>query len=699
MPFTRGFKIVIRKSLASQNSNHGAFRVKCLLVDDLEENLVALRALLEDENVELYSVRSGVDALELMLQHNFGLALVDVQMPGMDGFELAELMRGSERTRQTPIIFLTAGAWNRERIFKGYESGAVDFMFKPIEPRILRSKVRVFIELNRQKLQIAKAEERYALSTSAAQIGTWELNIESNELVCSDIKLRLFGLEQKRAPLSRNDIFDRIHPDDRPAFEAELQKTIAFGMPFNHQFRVILPSGHVHWLDTKAKASFDERGKVSSVFGIDMDISTEKMASHTLQRAKEEADAANVLKSEFLANMSHEIRTPMTAILGFSELLLNEKLSEQARLDFAARIHSNGDHLLHLIDDILDLSKFEAGRVPTEKIDFALEEIICDALRSVHPLAARKGLELKFETRGAVPKVINSDPHRLRQIILNLVSNSIKFTTTGFVHVIARHSEGMLAIDVEDTGIGLNAEQSSRLFQAFQQADSSVTRKFGGTGLGLALSKRIAEALGGTLTLSSSIPKKGSVFTVRIKANANASQGLIETTEVFAAAAPSLTQETLSPTANPKIEPVHEKVLDGVSILLVEDSVDSEALMRLYLEAAGATIEAAHNGQEAIDLATASAFNVILMDVQMPGMDGLEATRRLRSQGYSTPIIALTAHALPKEVEKSIAAGCDQHVTKPISRVALIQAIQRALSSIDETVRPSQAGTARTQLH
>ena len=657
-----------------------AYKVKCLLVDDLEENLVALRALLEGENVELFSARSGVDALELMLQHDFGLALVDVQMPSMDGFELAELMRGSERTRSTPIIFLTAGAWNRERIFKGYESGAVDFMFKPIEPRILRSKVRVFVELNRQKMAIAKGEERYALSTSAAQIGTWELNVQSGELVCSDIKLRLFGLEKKRGSISRTDIFDRIHPEDRSAFEASLSSTIDTGVPFSTTFRVILPGGHIHWLDTKAKASFDERGKVVSVFGVDMDVTAQKQASDDLLRAKQEADAANVLKSEFLANMSHEIRTPMTAILGFAELLMSEKLSEQARLDFASRIRSNGDHLLHLIDDILDLSKFEAGRVPTEKIDFAVAETITDALRSVRPLAERKGLELRFETEGQVPKLINSDPHRLRQIVLNLVGNAIKFTQTGYVRIVARYNDSTLTVDVEDTGIGLSAEQSARLFRAFQQADSSVTRKFGGTGLGLALSKRIAEALGGSLSLSGSVPNQGSVFTMRIKAPAQLSAGYLEASEIMSG-------RTTTPAHAVSVPEAPTKVLDGVRILLVEDSVDNEKLMRLYLEAVGAVITSASNGQEAIDKATAGEYEIVLMDVQMPGIDGLEATRRLRASGYSTPVIALTAHALPEEIEKSMAAGCDQHVTKPISRNDLIEAIKAALARADQTIR------------
>ena len=614
------------RTTITTNERIDATRVKCLLVDDLEENLVALRALLESESVELFSAKSGVDALELMLQHDFGLALVDVQMPSMDGFELAELMRGSERTRQTPIIFLTAGAWNRERIFKGYESGAVDFMFKPVEPTILRSKVRVFVELNRQKLRLAEAEERYALSTSAAQVGTWEYIRETEEMVCSDIKLRLFGLESKRAPISLTDILERIHPDDRAEVDTLLKRSIETGSPLQVQFRVILPGGHIHWLDTKAKASLDRRGHVTSVYGVDMDISAQKRASDVLRRAKEEADAANLLKSEFLANMSHEIRTPMTAILGFSELLLSEKLSEQARLDFASRIRSNGDHLLHLIDDILDLSKFEAGQVPTEKIDFSLGEGFAEAIRMVRPLASKKGLDLQVKIAGEIPRVLNSDPHRFRQIILNLLGNAIKFTAKGSITLHARYTDDTLFVDVEDTGIGMSPEQSSRLFNAFQQADSSVTRKFGGTGLGLALSRRIAQALGGSLALTRSAPGAGSVFTLKLSAPINASSGWIK--EIDFGEAPVV---AVSETKNTKA------LLDGIVILLAEDSGDNEKLMRLYLEAAGAQVVSASDGHEAIAAASKDDFDLVLMDVQMPGLDGLEATRRLRAQGLRTP--------------------------------------------------------------
>lgn len=674
----------MKRIIDNRNEAIDAFRVKCLLVDDLQENLTALQALLENEPVELYTAKSGFEALELMLQHEFGLALVDVQMPQMDGFELAELMRGSERTRQTPIIFLTAGAWNRERIFKGYESGAVDFMFKPLEPRILRSKVRVFVELHRQKMRLADAEERYALSTSAAQVGTWEMSISTQEMVCSEIGLRLFGLDPGSSAIKLSDLSSRIHPADRQHFDDKLNLTLTTGAPLDVQFRVVLGGGAVRWIYANGKVS-SLNGKFNRIFGVHTDVTAEKTAADALLREKEEADAANGLKSEFLANMSHEIRTPMTAILGFAELLLNDRLNDNSRRDFVERIRSNGDHLLHLIDDILDLSKFESGQVPTEKIEFAIVDVVNEAIESVRTLSARKGIDVSFEVDGAVPAKIHSDPHRLRQIIYNLVSNAIKFTSSGWVKVTARFlpaaggRTNQLEISVQDTGIGIEAEKAENLFKPFQQADSSVTRKYGGTGLGLALSRKIAEALGGELSLVKSAPGQGSTFAVRITTGETSSEEIASISE-------SLQSTKKESNANEKPAQMPEASISGIEILLVEDSIDNEALMSLYLMNAGAKVDIARNGFEAIEAASKREYDVILMDVQMPGLDGLEATRRLRAQGYKKPIIALTAHALPEEVEKSLKAGCDNHVTKPISRVNLIRAIEWVKNSPAQTV-------------
>ncbi|RYZ65918.1 MAG: hypothetical protein EOP05_19910, partial [Proteobacteria bacterium] len=352
----------------------------------------------------------------------------------------------------------------------------------------------------------------------------------------------------------------------------------------------------VRWLYANGKASTTAQGAITRIFGVHTDVTAEKVAADALLRAKEEADAANGLKSEFLANMSHEIRTPMTAILGFAELLLSDRLPEHSRKDFVERIRSNGDHLLHLIDDILDLSKFESGKVPTESIEFAVEDVVHEAIQSVQMLSARKGIAIDYNCENALPAKITSDPHRFRQIIYNLLSNAIKFTTAGSVKVTARFLPAagargdQMEIAVQDTGIGIEAEKAENLFKPFQQADSSVTRKYGGTGLGLALSRKIAEALGGDLRLVSSTPGEGSTFAVRIStgvpidANAPKSHTANRT-------APSFSD---SPN-DPKTE-VQKDSLNGVEVLLVEDSVDNEALMSLYLLNAGAKIDIARNG-------------------------------------------------------------------------------------------------------
>ena len=648
-------------------------RIKCLLVDDLEENLIAMRALLQHEAVDLHSARSGVDALELMLDHEFALALIDVQMPGMDGFELAELMRGSERTRAIPIIFVTAGASDRERVFKGYEAGAVDFIFKPVEPRILQSKLRVFLELHRQKLKLRETEEQFRSTFESAQVGISHLTLEGRWIRLNHKFCEMLGRSEPE--LVGHHSSGVAHPEDLESETKLIDQLVRGEIPsYSIEKRYLRKDGSVVWGLVTTTLIKHDNGVPGYLVASAQDITELKNTAAELLKAKEEADAANVLKSEFLANMSHEIRTPMTAILGFAELLLGERLAENTRRDFVQRIRSNGDHLLHLIDDILDISKFESGRVPTEIIKFPVVEMVSEALKSLRPITEKKGVQLGLRFETPVPQLIFSDPHRIRQILMNLLGNAIKFTSKGRVEVVVAFNEkpirqeSELVVKVVDTGIGIEPQKVENLFKPFQQADSSVTRKFGGTGLGLALSRRIAEVLGGELKLEATKPGEGSTFAFTVKTGDVAAVPFVSEADIGGETAVVGTKG-----------PAKYVALSGIEILLTEDSPDNEALMRLYLENAGARVTVARNGQEAIEILEERSFDVVLMDVQMPVLDGLEATRRLRAKGYAQPIIALTAHALKEEVEKSIAAGCNQHVTKPVSKWDLIQAIQKAL--------------------
>ena len=395
-----------------------------------------------------------------------------------------------------------------------------------------------------------------------------------------------------------------------------------------------------------------------------------EVAEREIAAAKAKAEQANQAKSAFLANMSHEIRTPMNAILGFGDLLMDDGLTEAERLDYASRIRGNGDQLLQLIDDILDLSKIEAGKVRIEKLRFSIAELVNEVAQQLRPLAERKNLALEVEFRTPVPQVIYSDPVRLKQILTNLIGNAIKFTQAGRIEVRLSFEKRFLAIEVEDTGLGISSASQRELFRPFHQGDGSITRRFGGTGLGLALSRRLAAALEGSLSLARSEPGKGSCFRLNIETG--------DVSGVLFVTSP----KDLSPVRSRpalKVAGARVKKLQGVKLLLAEDSSENETLIRLYLEREGAELTAVRNGQEAVETAASRDFDLVLMDIQMPEMDGLEATRRLRAGGFSKPILALTAHALREEVERSLQAGCDAHLTKPIERSSLVDAIKTRL--------------------
>ncbi len=377
-----------------------------------------------------------------------------------------------------------------------------------------------------------------------------------------------------------------------------------------------------------------------------------------LEEARVAAEAASRAKSNFLANMSHEIRTPMNAILGNSDLINDPSLSADEHAQARSAIRRNGELLLSIINDILDISKIEAGGMTVESRPCAPVQIateVCDALR-VRANAA--GLQLVFATETPTELALLTDPTRLRQILLNLVGNAIKFTPAGSITVhVDSPTPDLLRFAVTDTGIGMDNSQVARLFRPFSQADSSMARRFGGTGLGLAISKQLARLLGGDISVTSE-PGKGSTFALALPARA-------------AAPLPA-------PSSSPP-PPGDAPVITGRRILLAEDGPDNQRLISLYIRKAGAHLTIADNGRIAVEQAHAATqrgepFDLVLMDMQMPEMDGYTATRTLRDSGFATPIIALTAHAMPGDREKCLQAGCDDYHTKPVDRRALIEA-------------------------
>lgn len=392
-----------------------------------------------------------------------------------------------------------------------------------------------------------------------------------------------------------------------------------------------------------------------------------------LTKARQAAEVAARAKSEFLANMSHEIRTPMTAILGYVDLLEDLSLSADERAELMTSIRRNGNHLTEIVDDILDISKIEAGKMLVDTIVFSPESVIDDVVQMMSERARIKGLELHTQFMEPVPVRVQSDPTRFRQILINLVGNAIKFTTAGSVRITVewqspKTERGKLLVHVKDTGVGIPPHRQEEMFAPFVQADTQMTRQYGGTGLGLAISQRLARILGGDLTFTSQ-EGKGSTFTVLIPCPEEAA--INEPAHQNLELAPKKTQP-----ANP---------LADTRILIVDDTADNRKLLSFHVKKAGAVIDLAENGQEALDKITEAKesrpYDIILMDMQMPVLDGYEATKQLRKHGDMTPVIAVTAHAMAGDRDKCLSAGCNDYITKPVAREKLLQMMQQWLQA------------------
>nr|CRH07205.1 Putative signal transduction histidine kinase [Candidatus Magnetococcus massalia] len=543
---------------------------RILLVDDMPANLVALRAILEGIEAEFVDASSGTEALTRSLEQEFAVILLDVQLPEMSGFEVAQFLHSAEQTRHIPIIFITAAYTKHQDTLKGYSVGAIDYILKPLDEDILRSKVNFFLELY---------HKQHALEALTAQLQS------NNEALEREIALRR-------------------------QYEEELTE------------------------------------------------------------ARQAAEVANMAKSEFLAVMSHEIRTPLNAILGMSELLKDTPLSE-TQAWCVKTLNRSGETLLTLINDILDLSKIEAGQLALEQTPFPLHHALEELIELFSFSALDKGIALDLDIHPRVPSGVSGDPTRLRQVLLNLLSNAVKFTERGQIDLTVSIDEGeRITFAVSDTGPGIPEEKCEAIFKPFTQADASTTRKHGGSGLGLTICRRLVELMGGELHVET-ILEEGSTFsfTLPLPAVEHEPWQREKSDHPFA---------DLVPPAND-----HEGVASqrGLTILLADDAEDNRLLIKAYLKREPHELVMVEDGKAALEAFKARSFDLVLMDIQMPVMDGNEATRHIRqweaeTAATPTPIAALTAHAMLEQSVEIKASGCDLHLTKPIRKKQLLQAIQ-----------------------
>ncbi|MEI8372255.1 MAG: MASE3 domain-containing protein [Planctomycetota bacterium] len=557
----------------------------------------------------------------------------------------------------------------RQLIVDGKLVGAVAVLHDITENR------QAIAARKRAEEMVRASEKKYRTYINNSPAGVFVTDLTGHYMEVNASACRLLGYSETE--LTQLGISDIVAPEDVQSAMTAFYELLHTGSAVNAEFCFVRKDGSRFFMSVDAVKVREDR-----VIGFCLDITKRinaerslKQQSESLQQSNQKlkeahnrAEAASRSKSEFLANMSHEIRTPMTAILGFADILLEDLVTDEA-IESAQIIKRNGAHLLNLINDILDLSKIEAGKYTADFQKCSPGNIAAEVISLMKVRSDAKGLMLTFEVRGDIPENITTDPIRLRQSLINLIGNSIKFTEVGSVRVVMRldakpNGESKLAFDVIDTGIGMSEEQMGLLFRPFSQVDGSATRRFGGTGLGLAISKRMAELLGGDISVRSS-PGQGSMFSLSIGIGNMDESAMIQPSKVV--------------TAREPVGNAQQKL--NCRILLAEDGPDNQRLIAFLLRKAGAVVELAENGQIALDLAltaqqVGNPFDVILMDMQMPVMDGYQSTQKLRSAGYKEPIIALTAHAMTEDRQKCIDAGCDDYITKPIDPKKLVGLIE-----------------------
>ena len=677
-----------------------------LIVDDLRENLDHLAMVLSEAGLEILEAESGTRALAIARTMHPDAILIDIVMPGMDGIVLCRSLKAIPELAEIPILMITAVAGEEQQV-EAFSGGAVGVLTRPLLDAVLIANLLSVIKQADDELASPKSESDNGSACLVQSIMSRDVARASRDSPLEDLaktmaerRLSCLLVCHEGRPVgivSERDIVGVLARSS--SGEASISSMTAGDVMSS-------PLVTVKERSTLGMANFkvsqhpirrlpvvDERGQlVGIVTQSDMvhalaheverrrtkvNLEVAKRTAELEARVKS-LETGDKFKTEFLAHMSHEIRTPMTAVIGFAESLADSADADGEVAEAARTILESGRYILELVNEILDLSKIEAGKLELNFRRASPFEIVESVAKLMRDRAREKNLELSVEFEGELPEWFETDAMRLRQILINLTGNAIKFTHRGMIRLGVQYRAGespearpCLEFAILDTGIGISEEQLNKLFKPFTQAEASTAAEFGGTGLGLSISRDLARMLGGDIVVSSEAGT-GTEFTVRIELEAASEASLLSYEQYTANQKSARTGADVDAEAIPHIP---------YKLLLVEDTRTNQIVIERLLRKAGAEVEIATNGQIAVEMAQAALANdepyaVILMDTQMPVMDGREATRLLRSEGYDLPIVALTASAMEKDRRLCLEAGCDDVATKPIIRFELISTIK-----------------------
>jgi PAS domain S-box-containing protein len=643
-----------------------------LIVDDYPANLLALEAILAPLEHEMVRANSGQEALKAVLKHEFAVIIMDVQMPDLDGFQTAALIKTRDRSRHIPIIFLTAINKDAAHVFQGYEHGAVDYLLKPFDSSILRRKVSVFVELwqRGELLKQREAElrtlerERLARESEARYQGLIEampqcvlaMRADGSLYYCNQVWRSYSGLD---AEATRTHAWQIVHTDDRERMRAAWTAATGAMQPLGLEVRLVRAhDGEARWHLIHLRPQL-EGGALRGWIATATDIHDEK-------QARDQAERASRAKDEFLATVSHELRNPLNAILGWTRMLRAGKLDSARATRALEAIERNADVQAALVEDMLDVSRIITGKLLLNVSAVDIRAVVMAALDTVRMAAEAKQIDVRLELDDR-SQLSAGDPERLQQVVWNLLSNAIKFTPRGGrVEVRTRRDEAHLELTVRDSGQGIPAEFLPHVFERFRQADSSSTRVHRGLGLGLAIVRHLVELHGGSVAAMSEGEGRGATFTVRLPLRALALEAATTPAQPRGHARAGRPLPATSP-------------LDGLRVLVVDDEADARELLLAVLEHHGASVDSAGSVDDALVALERAPPDVLVSDIGMPGTDGYELIRRVRARGATSPLpaVALTGFARPEDGQRALESGFDAHLAKPVDPTALVDMVER----------------------